>query len=176
MPRHTTHSLITWVPGSEDGRREARRLQRLFSAYSDIRAPGKISPGELGYYMNLIVVGHRSEISQQLMVESLVRLVGGSGCPWLILANCHSGVAHREGTLGNNELLDPAQALANRLRIRVSGTGRVLTFDEVGRGTAFALALGEILIRSNPPGGGELWRDFEPQSGLDQLTTMFQNL
>jgi len=36
--------------------------------------------------------------------------------------------------------------------------------------------MGEILIPSNGPGGGELWRDFEPQGQVDELTSMLQQL
>lgn len=170
MPNHEQHTLITWIPGSADGRREARRLHDRFRRYSAIRMPERLTRAEIGDYMLLIVVGHREEFAIGDVQESLVRLLDGSGCHWVVLANCSSGLAAYLGPLEHNELWSPAQRLANRLKIKVSGTSRALTFDEVGMGYAFALAVGEVLIRSNPIGAPGLWRDYEPQEPIDEIT------
>ncbi|WP_295973024.1 hypothetical protein [uncultured Xanthomonas sp.] len=177
MPGKTIHTLITWIPDSaNDGEREAKRLNARFSAYSNVIDGRKLTSSALDGYMSLIVVGHRSELLKSGVLGSLTTLVRGSQCPWVVLANCASGTATQQGTLGDNELWEPAQKLANDLKIRVSGTTRALTFDEVGQGTAFALARGEVLIRSNPPGTSGLWKDFHPQDGIEQITQGLRNL
>lgn len=164
MPTHRQHALITWIPESVDGQREARRLHARYRDYSVLRTPTKLAGAD---YMSVIVVGHRSEFTTQ-MQEAFVQLLQGS--TWVVLALCDSGLAKFKGTLGDNEFWSPAQKLANRMRIRVSSTIRPLTFDEVGMGHAFTLSLGEILIRINPPSSHALWRDCEPQSGVDELS------
>jgi len=175
MPKPTQHAVITWIPNSGDGMREARRLNARFRNYSVLRAPDKLTTSELSEYMSLIVVGHRGEFGDATQ-QSLANLLHGSDCHWVVLANCSSGVATSVGALGDNELWSPAQRLANALRIKVSGTARALTFDEVGLGLAFALTLGEVLIRSNPPSAAHLWRDYEAQSEVDEVAEGISHL
>ena len=174
MP-NTKYALITWIPFSNDGSREARKLNALYQNYSDIISLDMLTTSKLSDYLSLIVVGHRGEFSHNYY-ESLMKIVRGSQCTWVVLANCNSGKAKHSGPLGDNELISPAQKLSNSLGIEVSGTVRQLTFDEVGEGLAFALAVGEILIRSNPPGNFQLWRDYVPQSDIEEATEMFSKL
>jgi hypothetical protein len=176
MPKHTQHALITWIPNSVDGKREATRLHGLHRNYSVLMAPGSIGKSDPGDYMSTIVVGHREELIEFRIFQSLVDLLSGSGCTWLVLAACHGGETKKFGPLGDNELISPAQALSNRLRIKVSGTTRALTFDEVGKGYAFALTLKEILIRSNPVYDNTLWKDHDPQSDLEAITKALEKL
>lgn len=170
MPKHTQHAIITWVPNSDDGQREAKNLNKLYKNYSVICEPGKLTSDMLSNYLSFIVVGHRGEFSTALY-DQLATLIKGSHCNWLVLANCNSGEVYFEAPLGNNELNAPAQKMANECKIKVSGTSGLLTFDEVGKGYAFALAIGEVLIRSNPY-GRDLWIDFEPQSEIEEITEM----
>ena len=176
MPTHTQHTLITWVPGSGDGMREARRLHARFRNYSVLKAPDRLSGSFMDDFMSVIVVVHRSEMTRKDVIESALRLFSQTQCSWIVLAICSGGQASRSGSLGSNELWSPAQYLANRLNKKVSSTTRTLTFDEVGQGLAFALTLGEVLIRSNYSGGGNLWVDYTRQSGLDEITEGLSNL
>jgi hypothetical protein len=169
MPKSTQHALITWIPNSKDGEREARNLNGVFRNYSVLQRPDKLTAETLSDYLSLIVVGHRGEFSSSIL-DSLSALLRPSHCHWLVLAMCSSAEAAYQGPLQDNELWTPAQRLSNELRIRVSGTKRALLFDEVGKGYAFALAIGEILIRSDPPNSPELWKDCEPQSEIDEIT------
>jgi len=177
MPKHTQNALITWIPNSSDGMREAKKLNKLFDKYSVIKDPGKLSKADLGNYMSVIIIGHRGEFTanHNYYLESLAALATGSGCGWIVLANCSSAVAAKSRTLEVNELWAPGQKLANRLKIKVSATKRDLGFDEVGKGLAFALTLGEVLTRSNPP-GSELWHDFGPQTALEEITEGLSNI
>ncbi|WP_148212658.1 hypothetical protein [Hahella chejuensis] len=136
--------------------------------------------------MSIILVGHRSELLHQPIIHSLLSVfsgeqnlarVGAGGCNWLVLAVCDGGVGKFHGALqSKNEILSPARQLADRLNIKVSSTVRPLLFDEVGQGKAFALAQGEILIRSNPD-HNPLWYDFEPNKVLvDELANMFSRI
>ncbi|WP_293938141.1 hypothetical protein [Iodobacter sp.] len=176
MPKSTQHALITWIPGSEDGRREARNLNRKFNNYSVLKAPDKLRPGEGSEYMSLIVVGHRGEFKKDLF-SSLVTYLSIARVSWVVLAMCNSSQKNYFGVLSeHNEQHSPAQELANKLNIKVSGTKRDLLFHEVGQGQAFALTLGEILIRSNPNSGEDLWFDCEKQSDIDELTEALSSL
>jgi hypothetical protein len=170
----TRHALITWIPNSVDGKREAQRLHKLYSSYATIEQPERLT--RLHDYTSLIVVGHRSEFQQQGVRSSLRQLFGDEqsvahGCGWLVLAICRGAVGNYHGALAEgNECLAPARAFAEWAKIKVSGTMRELTFDEVGRGTAFTLVHGELLIRADPPGSPGLWRDFEPgAASVDEL-------
>lgn len=174
MPKHTQHAIITWVPNSKDGQREATKLNTIYKDYSFLLEPSKLTSDMLSNFMSFIVVGHRGEFNDDLYSQ-LKSLIKDSHCNWLVLANCHSAEARYEGPLGDNELLSPAQSIANDCKIKVSGTTRLLTFDEVGKGYAFALVIGEVLIRSNPY-GKELWIDLEPQSDIEELTEMMGRL
>lgn len=176
MPKHNQHALITWIPDSQDGYREACRLYSLHRENTVMKPPTKLVAGELGDYMSTIVVGHREELLRPQIFQSLIQLLAGSGCTWLVLAACHSGEKKYFGPLGDNELMAPAQYLANRLKIKVSGTTRPLLFEEVGQGRAFAITLGEVLIRSNPNYDNTLWKDYMPQNNVDELTGMFKSL
>lgn len=176
MPRSTQHALITWIPGSEDGRREARNLNRKFQNNSVLKAPDKLAPGEASKYMSIIVVGHRGEFGSDLFA-SLVTYLSLSRVGWVVLAMCNSSSKKYFGPLSeHNEQHSPAQALANKLGVKVSGTKRDLLFHEVGQGLAFALTLGEILIRSNPNSGEDLWFDCEKQNAVEELTDAFASL
>lgn len=176
MPIHTQTALITWIPSSIDGMREAKKLHKSFERYSVIKDPGKLTKGDLGKYLSVIIVGHRGEFTanDNKYLESLYALAIGSNCNWIVLANCESGIAARGRPLEVNELWSPGQRLANALKIKVSGTKRPLTFDEVGKGLAFAV-VGGILIRSNPL-GSDLWNDFGPQSEMEQVIEGLSNL
>lgn len=177
MPLSTQHSLITWVPNSIDGKREAKKLNNRFHMYSVIKAPESLNKMDVDCHSCMIVVGHRGEFTanNNQLFNSLNHLVSMSSCRWIILANCDSGVNYRSGTLTNNELWSPAQRLANMSKKLVSGTKRPLTFDEVGKGLAFALVNKEMLIRSNPK-GSDLWVDFSPISDVDLITEGLMNL
>lgn len=177
MPKSTQHTLITWIPESREGKREATNLNKITQNYSVLIAPDSLNSEILGNYMSLIVVGHKGEFTEE-PYKSLVQLVKNSQCKWVVLANCESGIAEYRGTLQNNELWPLAQKLANELNIKVSGTTRMLTFDEVGKGYAFALTLNEILIRSNPlnNNGPSLWKDFQRQSGIEEITDGLERL
>lgn len=175
MPKDTQHALITWIPQSTDGKREAINLNNLYRDYSVLIDLNKLTTSEVSKYMSLIVVGHHSEFLNETL-ENLVKVVQGSDCTWIVLAMCDSGTTKYYGTLENNELWSKAQKLSNRLKIKVSGTMRPLTFDEVGKGLAFALTLTEILIRSNPAMDSQLWKDFEPQNDVDEIIEGFKNI
>jgi hypothetical protein len=176
MPASTKHTLLTWIPDSADGEREVRKLHARYAGYSTLVNSAQVTAADLDKHSLFVVVGHRSEITQTNTFHSLAELVRQSTCQWVVLANCSTGVATRQETLGDNELSSPGQILANRLRIRVSGTSRPLTFDEVGMGLAFTLVHGEFLIRANPPDGSKLWIDFEPQDAVMEIDEAIRNL
>ncbi|AXE34811.1 hypothetical protein [Chromobacterium phragmitis] len=173
MPKPLT--LLTWVPQSGDGEREARKLHGIASDYCTLEQPGKLTTDQLSRHAVLIIVGHRQEFTSSLY-ESLKGLLSHASCGWLTLAMCSSAVAEYHGPLRDNELWSPAQRLANELRIKVSGTRRELGFDEVGRGYAFALAGGEILMRSDPLDSPGLWQDCVEQDDVEMITEGLANL
>jgi hypothetical protein len=172
-------TLITWIPGSVDGKHEATRLHFRFRAYSNLKMPNELNKNELGNYPNLIVVGHRSEFDYTQQ-EQLTQSLKGSACKEVVLACCDSVVPVYEGPLRNNEYLSPAQALANRLNIQVWGTLRPLTFDEVGLGLAFAATFGAKITVARSPSDvlfpSPLWHACRPQSDVDELTDAMSRL
>lgn len=176
MPASSKHTLLTWIPDSADGEREVRKLHARYAGYATLINAASITSADLNQHSLFVVVGHRSEIVQTPTFRSLEVLVKNSQCQWVVLANCSTGVATNYGTFGENELSSPGQILANRLRIRVTGTSRPLTFDEVGMGLAFGLAHGELLIRVDPPQGPGLWIDFEPQDAVSEIDEAIRNL
>lgn len=173
MPSQTVHTVITWIPGSTDGIREAKRLHTRFKDNSQLCDPSKLTQETLSRHMYLIVVGHRSELSESGKSQ-LAQLFSGINGPVLVLALCESAQARYQGPLRDNELSSPAQQLANRLKVEVKGTSRPLTFDEVGQGHAFALALGEVLIPNNVT--SSLWVSCRAQTGLEEITSQISNL
>lgn len=176
MPISTRHALITWIPGSEDGRREAKNLNKKFNLHSAIKAPERLEAGEAENYMVLIVVGHREEFTKYLF-DSLVTYLSLSRASWVVLAMCNSARKKYFGTLcDGNEQHSPAQLLANRLNIKVTGTNRDLLFHEVGQGHAFTLALGEVLIPTNTLIEDKLWHVCTKQDEIEELTDAFASL
>ncbi|MCX2778862.1 hypothetical protein [Microbulbifer thermotolerans] len=184
MPSSTQNVLITWIPNSIDGAREATKLYRLYKNYAELRPPERL--GDMGEFMSVILVGHRSELLCDYIIQSMLKVFSGKqnlsrtgacGCNWLVLAICEGGVGKYHGALSdNNEILSPARRLADLLKIKVSSTVRPLLFDEVGQGKAFTLACGGLLIRSNPD-HNPLWYDFEPNKiSIDELANQFSRL
>ncbi|WP_227495713.1 hypothetical protein [Vibrio coralliilyticus] len=175
MKPRSAHTLITWLPSSDDGMNCAKALHKLYKLNLVLKRPEHLSKLELGYYKCLIVVGHRSELCIDRTFYSLADSLMNSGCPWLVLANYDSGISNRVKTLEDHELLSPAQRLSLQCNIKVSGTKRPLLFTEVSEGTAFTLTNFEFLIRANPP-GEDLWVDFEKCNELDLITEGVSNL
>lgn len=174
MPTHCQHTLITWVPQSIDGKREATRLHQRYRKYSVLRKPENL--GSASDFMSLIVVGHRQELMQPDVFQSLISHLTTYRASWVVLAACDSGTKEYLGTLQNNDWLSPAQRVANELDVKVSGTTRPLLFVEVGESYAFALVLGEILLRKNPHYDDTLWKDYVKQESVEELTEMFGSL
>lgn len=175
MRPRSAHTLISWLPGSKDGMYCANSLHKMFRANSVMKKPEHLSKQELSRYQCFIIVGHRSELCSNSTFFSLTNLLINSGCNWVVLANCDSGISNRRNTLEEHELLSPARQLSQRCNIKVSGTKRPLLFTEVSEGTAFTLANFEFLIRVNPP-GSDLWVDFEKCNEIDLITEGISNL
>ncbi|MDD1829575.1 hypothetical protein LRP52_46340 [Photobacterium sp. ZSDE20] len=175
MKPRSDYTLISWLPGSDDGMRCAKSLHKKFKLNSAIKKPEYLTKHELSYYSCFIIVGHRSELCSANTFFSLTNLLINSGCTWVVLANCDSGISNRRKALEQHELLSPARQLSQRCNIKVSGTKRPLLFTEVSEGTAFTLANFEFLIRANPP-GSDLWVDFEKCSEIDLITEGISNL
>ncbi|SEN42406.1 hypothetical protein SAMN02800694_3446 [Luteibacter sp. UNCMF331Sha3.1] len=174
----TQHTAIAWIKGSTDGEREARNLAKLYPKNAKLVGDtSALTEDHFRAYASVIVVGHRSELKSQKIVDSVLNPRAARSKCWIVLACCETAKAEgTKGTLEDRELWDPADKLAHDLKLRVSGTTRDLTFDEVGKGYAFALALGEWLIRSNPSDRPGLWKDIDPGDDVDFITRGLQNL
>jgi hypothetical protein len=169
-------ALITWPIGSADGAREAKRLQALHSTASDCVDGGDLGKVTPKAYATLIVVGHRSEIATLTVLENLAVCVSKLGVAYLVLANCSSGTAKTEGALSDfNELWSPAQRLANATGVPVAATTRVLTFDEVGKGTKFGVHRDWGVVPADEK-NGTLWTVFTKQKPIDELISGIQGL
>jgi len=174
----TEHTAIAWIKGSTDGEREARSLSKLYSKNAKlIGDTSALTADHFTKYASVIVVGHRSELRDQRIIDDVLKPRAKASKCWIVLACCETAkVETSKDTLGDNELWTPAEKLAQELGLRVSGTTKELTFDEVGKGLAFALALGEWLIRSNPSTRPGLWKDIDPVDDVDFITKGLQNL
>lgn len=164
-------TLITWPPGSADGEREANRLHALYADVSDAIAGSHLPADNPGTYSTLIVVGHRSEIQAIDTLKSLARGVKSLGISRVVMANCNSAVRTDGPPLGDNELWSPAQRLANASRAVVAATTRELGFAEVGESLAFARDAEHGIAPV-----GDLWRQVDPQSDIDEITEGLGNL
>jgi hypothetical protein len=163
-------TLITWPPGSVDGKREAERLHAIYPAASKA-VDGAVLGNETSKdFSLLVVVGHRSEIKAVETLKSLATCINSLGIRYVALANCESAVAKTGGTLSDtNELWAPAQRLANDTGAAVLGTTRDLSFDEVGQGKAFGGTQDRGFTPINPT-GETLWKEFRKQEPVDEIT------
>jgi hypothetical protein len=163
-------TLITWPPGSVDGKREAGRLHALYPAVSKA-VDGSVLGSETSKdFSLLVVVGHRAEIKSVEVLKSLAQCINLLGIRYVVMANCESAVAKTGGTLSDtNELWAPAQRVANDTGAAVLATTRDLLFDEVGQGKAFAGSADRGLTPVNPP-GATLWKEFRKQDPVDEIT------
>jgi len=169
-------TLITWPPGSVDGKREAERLHALYPAVSKA-VDGSVLGGETSKdFSLLVVVGHRDEIKPVDILKSLAQCINSLGIRYVAMANCESAVAKTDGTLSDtNELWAPAQRVANATGAAVLATTRDLLFDEVGQGTAF---MGHADRAPTPinPSGETLWKEFRRQEGVEEITDGISHL
>lgn len=156
MPSSTQHALITWLPGSKIGLREAIRLNSIFPKFSVKKVMSSISVYDIDSYMCTLVIGLENEFNLSFD-EWVNKLKQKTKWMWLVLVvidplNIGSG---------QTKSIIYTKYLAKKYSIKVSGTTRSLSTNEVGNGKAFALTLGEILIRSDYEGSGALWEDYE---------------
>lgn len=154
MPTHTQHALITWAPDSKEGAREASKLNGLFASFSVRQHFSNISGYSLGSYMSLVIVGRIQDFSKTF-IQQILDLLKNVDWAWVVLAICDPD------SKKSFEIRELAHYLAKKRQIKVSGTSRALTSDELGGGRAFALTLGEVLIRTNYEGSGKLWEDYD---------------
>lgn len=166
-------TIITWV-GSKggDAQREATRLAALHPSHATLVPAAKVRHKSA---FNVIIVSHRSDLTPDVLRSAADGLAGV--CSWIILAACESSTLKYFGTLSDkNDLLSPAQFLANRMKIKVTGTTRPLTFDEVGKSLAFARSgLINMLVATNY-GTEQPWQEIGAQSDVEELTTMLGQL
>jgi hypothetical protein len=106
------------------------------------------------------------------------------------LAACSLAPPKYTGPLQDTNFLSPAQKSANNLNVKVTACTRALTFDEVGKGTAFArVASAMILVPSNYDAKVsfgtfvtdvtikmKLWQEFRKQSDLEAVIDGISNL
>jgi hypothetical protein len=169
-------TLITWPQGSADGEREGKRLQALCpeaSNWVDGASLGALTSKDFSL---LIVVGHRDEIKGLDTLKALTQCINSLGIRFVAMANCESALAESGGTLSDkNELWSPAQRLANDTGAAVLATVRELLFDEVGKGSVFAISSTHGLMPIDPS-DAPLWKEFRKQDPVDQVATGVGNL
>jgi hypothetical protein len=163
-------TLITWPPGSVDGKREAERLHALYPAVSKAVDGAALGSETSKDFSLLVVVGHRDEIKAVDVLKSLARCVNALGIRYVTLANCESAVAKTGGALSDtNEMWAPGQRVANDTGAAVLATTRDLLFDEVGQGRVFAGSVDRAPTPINPS-GETLWKEFRKQDPVDEIT------
>jgi hypothetical protein len=169
-------TLITWPHGSTDGEREARNLQKLYPTVSDVIDGKDLGGVTSTAYQMLIVVGHREEIKPKATLEALGKCVKKLGAKYVVMANCESGTAEHHGTLGDNELWEPAQVVANYTDAEVAATARELLFTEVGKGTAFQSSSQHGITTKEPSPSAVLWKYFKKKDEVDDLADALSKL
>jgi hypothetical protein len=178
-------TLITWPHGSTDGEREAKRLQALYASGSVAKDGADLGSVPSGEYPMIIIVGHRSEIKNNSyeILESLGKGLKALGARYVVLAACSSGTAKSSGeTLGDNELWEPAQVVANFSGATVAATSRGLYFTEVGESGAFGpnsdfgIGIKEPDSTKQLNSEGSLWKYFTKKDEVDDLADALKRI
>lgn len=156
-----------------DGKREGRRLANCFpNSARYVEPKSLISILKSKTPLFVVLVSHDTTGGSQYyaMLEALSPLKGS--LPIFVLAMCSSGVTP---IFAGYTL---AQRVAAGLRVEVRATSRFLTFDEVGKGIAFAKSgLADFILPSNDAlkGTDGLWGKVTPPShdSLDAFCLAF---
>ncbi|PZN87131.1 MAG: hypothetical protein DM484_00485 [Candidatus Methylumidiphilus alinenensis] len=145
-----------------DGEREGRRLANRFPNSARYVKPNSLaSTLESKSPLFVVLVSHDTTGSSIYydMLEALKPLKGS--LPIFVLAMCSSGV---NPVFAGYTL---AQRVAAGLRVEVRATSRLLTFEEVGQGLAFAQSgIANFILPSNDDtkGTANLWGTVTPPS------------